>query len=291
MATIHIAAAPISWGVCEVPGWGHQLDPDRVLSEMAELGFEATEFGPEGFLPDSPTAKADTLAGHSLKAVGGFVPAVLHDPGHDPLPQIHRELAGYEATGAGTLVLAAATGIDGYDAERPVLGDAGWATVIGNIDRILTAAADVGVKVALHPHAGTMVETQDDVDHILDGTSLDICFDTGHMFIGGIDPVAFARDHADRVSHAHLKDVSLTHARSVRAGDRAYYDAVVDGMYRPLGQGDIDIVEIIRSLLDSGFDGWFVLEQDTVIATDDSDPARDVRASLDYLTRVTEAVH
>ena len=68
-----VAGAPISWGVCEVPGWGHQLTPDRVLTEMREVGLVATEFGPDGFLPDAPAEKAKVLAAHGLTAVGGFV--------------------------------------------------------------------------------------------------------------------------------------------------------------------------------------------------------------------------
>lgn len=50
-ATIRVAAAPISWGVCEVPGWGRVLDAPTVLREMAELGVQATELGPPGYLP------------------------------------------------------------------------------------------------------------------------------------------------------------------------------------------------------------------------------------------------
>jgi inosose dehydratase len=72
-----IAAAPISWGVCEVPGWGHQMSPARVLQEMSELGFSATEFGPEGFLPMDPTLKVSILKEHAMTAVGGFVPVIL----------------------------------------------------------------------------------------------------------------------------------------------------------------------------------------------------------------------
>ena len=49
-----IAAAPISWGICEVPGWGYQLEPDRVLTEMRGAGLTATELGPDGFLPGDP---------------------------------------------------------------------------------------------------------------------------------------------------------------------------------------------------------------------------------------------
>ena len=49
-----IAAAPISWGICEVPGWGWQYDPATVLAQMGEIGLTATELGPDGFLPDAP---------------------------------------------------------------------------------------------------------------------------------------------------------------------------------------------------------------------------------------------
>ncbi|QPR39747.1 TIM barrel protein [Brevibacterium casei] len=289
MTDVKIAAAPISWGVCEVPGWGYQLEPERVLTEMQELGFDATEFGPEGFLPDDPEARAEVLREHAMRSVGGFVPAVIHDPQVDPLPQIEAELRSFVTAGADTLVLAAATGVDGYDHIRPTLDEAGWETLCGNIDRIVSRAAADGIRVALHPHVGTMVETQDDVDHVLNGSSVDICFDTGHMFIGGIDPLAFVSDHPERISHVHLKDVALSHARRVRAGEVTYYEAVVDGMYRPLGQGDIDIRAIVTTLIGAGFDGWFTLEQDTVVAVAPKvgdGPMRQARESLDYLNSI-----
>ena len=83
-----IAGAPISWGVCEVPGWGFQLDPARVLAEMGEVGLTATEFGPAGFLPAAPDEMAATLDTHHLEAVGGFTPLLLHVPDHDPVPEV-----------------------------------------------------------------------------------------------------------------------------------------------------------------------------------------------------------
>src|SRR6266536_886208 len=78
-----IAGAPISWGVCEVPGWGYQLSPARVLTEMAQVGLAATEFGPDGFLPADPAVMAEFLAARHLTAVGGFTPVVLHEAGHE----------------------------------------------------------------------------------------------------------------------------------------------------------------------------------------------------------------
>ena len=106
-----IAGAPISWGVCEVPGWGYQLGPDRVLKEMREVGLHATELGPEGFLPSEPTAMARSLSQHGLQAVGGFTPLLLHVPGHDPLPGVDRILDGYVASGAKVLVLSTDSGL------------------------------------------------------------------------------------------------------------------------------------------------------------------------------------
>ncbi len=44
-AAMRLAGAPISWGVCEVPGWGYQLAADRVLSEMHDAGLTAAELG------------------------------------------------------------------------------------------------------------------------------------------------------------------------------------------------------------------------------------------------------
>src|SRR4030095_1865503 len=131
---VRIAGAPISWGVCEVPGWGHQLSRDRVLAEMRQVGLPATELGPDGFLPAQPDAMTRGLDQHGLRAVGGFTPLLLHVPTHDPVPEVDRLLQGYDATGAGVLVLSAVTGAEGYD-TRPVLDDDGWMVLLTHLDR------------------------------------------------------------------------------------------------------------------------------------------------------------
>ena len=83
MNAMKIAGAPISWGVCEVPGWGYQLAPDRVLAEMRDVGLSATELGPEGFLPSDPGELTALLESYALSCVGTFVPVLLHDDSHD----------------------------------------------------------------------------------------------------------------------------------------------------------------------------------------------------------------
>lgn len=285
-----IAAAPISWGVIEVPNWGVQLDRERVLAEMTGLGVSATEFGPEGFLPDAPAERAQVLADAGLKAVGGFFPIVLHDAGQDPLPAIERELEAYVAAGADTLVLSAVTGQEGYDGATE-LSDAEWTTLLTNLDRALDVAAAVGVVATLHPHLGTVVESPSAVERVVAGSRIGLCLDAGHFTLGGGDPVQLVQDHADRIVHAHLKDVSLDVAARVRAGEISYRDGVQQGMYRALGEGDARIPEIVAALRDAGYDGWYVLEQDTVVETEaDAERAlENARRSVEFIRAAVAA--
>jgi inosose dehydratase len=281
-----IAGAPISWGVCEVPGWGYQLPAGRVLSEMRELGLTATEFGPDGYLPADPAERSRLLRRHDLTAAGGFVPAVLHDPAIDPLTDVDRALDGFGPAqeDGPVLVLAAATGTAGYEG-RPALDGTGWRTLLANLDRVTAHAAVRGYNTTLHPHVGTMIEKQDEVLQVLDGSAVRICLDTGHLLIGGTDPAELARQAPHRVGHVHLKDVDRELASRVTGQRISYTEGVAAGLYQPLGQGDVDVKGVVSALEVSGYQGWYVLEQDTIlpVAPDGDGPVANVRQSLNYL--------
>jgi inosose dehydratase len=274
-----VAAAPISWGVCEVPGWGHQLSPERVLEELTGLGLTASEFGPDGFLP------GPLMTARGVTAVGGFVPAVLHEPSHDPLPGVRAALDRFTAAGARTLVLAAATGADGYDG-RPEVPAEGWRRLLSRLDEITALASSMGVTAALHPHVGTVVAGPGDVERVLAGSSTGLCLDTGHLLVGGTDPVALAGRAAERVTHVHLKDADAALAADVRSGRTTYTAAVAAGLYRPLGRGDLDLASLVSALEAAGYRGWYVMEQDTVLTEEPppgGGPLDDVRVSLAWL--------
>jgi inosose dehydratase len=269
-----IAGAPISWGVCEVPGWGYQLPAERVLREMHEIGLTATEFGPDGFV------KPEVAQRYGLAAIGGFVPVVLHTD--------LDENAAFDGFRAGdVVVLAAATGTDGYDA-RPELDPSGWRRLLSGLDILNAEAIARGLTAVLHPHVGTMIETTTDVDRVLDGSTIKICLDTGHLMIGGTDPVSLARQAGDRIAHVHAKDVDQRLAGRVQAGDLTYTEAVAAGMYRPLGDGDIDFGAVAAALARHDYDGWWVLEQDTILAEEPvgEGPVADVRRSAEHLEAI-----
>jgi inosose dehydratase len=291
-AVDRIAGAPISWGVCEVPGWGYQLGPDRVLTEMSQVGLAATELGPDGFLPAEPDALAKVLNDHHLTAVGGFTPTVLHLPGRDPLPAVARLLDSYAAADAHTLVLSADSGQAGYD-TRPTLDEEGWRSLLTNLDRIAALAAERGVKAVLHPHVGTMVENGGEVERVLDGSSIALCLDTGHLLIGGTDPAELTRQVPDRIAHTHLKDVDASIAAKVRGGRLTYTEGVRQGMYRPLGTGDVDVPAIVGSLEHNGYTGWYTLEQDTILTEEPTGegPITDVRTSADHVRHLLRNTH
>lgn len=220
-----IAGAPISWGVCEVPGWGYQMSPQRVLTEMKEIGLTATEFGPQGWLPVDAEERAAVVSEFGLKPVGSFFLAVMHDPSFDPIPVVEQELRALEAAGGEFLVLAADSGQEGYD-QRPVLDDEGWRTLFANLSRIADACAARGVTAVLHPHWGTMVQNVDEVERVLDNSTVGLCLDTGHLACGGADVVELVRRYAGRVGIVHAKDVRLDLAKKLLPGEITWSEGI-----------------------------------------------------------------
>jgi inosose dehydratase len=290
-----VAGAPITWGVCEVPDWGFQLDAERVLEEIARIGLRATELGPEGFLPVDAPRLRDLLAVCRLRLVGGFVPAVLHEADvlEEQLARVSASADLLCAGGGDVLVLAASTGEHGYEGSAELDEDS-WRALVRGIDRVIELGSERELTVALHPHVGTVIETPMHIERLLETSSVSLCLDTGHLVIGGADPVEIARAAGHRVTHVHLKDVSADLADQVRTGAVGYRDAVRRGMYRALGTGDLDIGEFVREVERARYQGWYVLEQDTVLEArpgEGAGPIRDAAASLAYLDRVVKEVN
>ena len=280
-----IAAAPISWGVSEVPSWGVQLSAERVLADAQRLGFHAMEAGPPGFLPADAKAAARALDAHGLRCIGGFVTAVLHDRERREaeLASVTRQAAWLREAGAEVLVLAAATGRDGYD-ERMVLSDVEWETLFETLPLVEAIARAAQLATVLHPHVGTVIEHPNDIERLLARSHVDLCLDTGHAFVGGGDPAAIARAAGRRVRHVHLKDADAALSAAVRDRRLSYAAAVQQGLYRPLGDGDARISDVLTELRSFGYDGWYVLEQDVTLKDASADPLPSIERSFTFVS-------
>lgn len=280
-----LAAGPISWGVCEVPGWGLQLPPDRVFAEMTSLGITATELGPLGWLPTDGRQARQVLDRYGLALVGGFVPVVVHEPEQDR--EYARQAAAQLAQAGGELFVAATVQDHAWSTPVPLDAD-GWKRAGDHLDELAAVARQEGVELVLHPHAGTILETAQDVEHALAHTRVPWCLDTGHLLIGGVDPVDFTREHGNRVGHVHFKDVRTDVAARLNRGELTLMQAVQHGLFQPLGSGDARIDEVVDALRRSGYERWLVLEQDLAITGSEppvgGGPALDVAKSIAFLS-------
>ena len=286
-AKARIAGAPVSWGVIEIPEWGYQMPADRVLREAASLGLSAVEAGPEDLLPQDPAEVSEVLAKYDLSLVGGFVPAVLHEPGirERELALVERRARFFGAAGADVLVLAAIPSTGAFE-QTAQLNDGEWRELCETLNAVEEICARHGVKPALHHHVGTIIERDDQLRRFLGSCEMGLCLDTGHLIIGGSDPVEIAELAGDRVSHVHLKDVDRELARKVGTRELSFKEAAERGAFKPLGDGDVDVGAVIDELERSGYSGWYVLEQDTVVETEPGEgegPIANVRKSLEFL--------
>ena len=285
-----IAGAPITWGVDGSPGWGYLMGRDRVMREMVDSGLSATELGPDGYLPTDASELREFLDGYGLSIVGGFVPALLYRPDRvdaelDYVERAARQLA---STGSKVLVLGPSSHHAGYDTSVKMSDDE-WSIFLANLGRLESIVDDAGLRTALHPHWGMAIETGGQIDRLLDHSSVGLCLDTGHAYLGGADPVAIARSAPDRVLHVHLKDVDPAKAQRVRRGEVPFREAVIDGLFVPLGEGAVDIAGVITTLEDAGYRGWYVLEQDVSLKADPpagGGPKADAVESVAYLAQL-----
>ncbi len=280
-----IAAAPISWGVSEVPGWGHQMASERVLGEIRSLGFHAAELGPEGYLTKDEVAGETDASDFSI--IAGFIPIVFRPSQGlvDSLADLNQTFARLRDIGARLGVLAVVSDGNGYD-SRPRLHGTQWREVADALNVVHEIAMANQMRAVLHPHFDTFIESTEDTLLILERSEVDVCLDTGHLALAGSDPVGLASKAPRRIQHVHLKDIDDDLAARVRRRQISYHDAVRQGLFRVLGQGEAKIEEVVTLLVSSGYEGWYVLEQDVALTEEPppgSGPLLGVRSSLDYL--------
>jgi inosose dehydratase len=284
---MRIATAPVSWGIWEMTIDRPDLIPPQTYLDMiVDMGYTATETGPPGYFAPS-AAEAAVRAGRAgVELIATFLPLRLDDPAgfEEDLAALDRTVEVLEATGGGVVLLA--------DMETPERAraagseerrrDTGWDddTVERAAERLQRATDIVrarGLDVALHPHAATHIESENETDRILERTDIGLCVDTGHTVVGGGDPVALARRYAARLRHVHLKDVDGELLGRLQRGEVDMDEVWPLGIFCEFGRGVVPIREFLALPDVRSLDGYGVIEQDRVAVTIDDMAA--VRAS------------
>ncbi len=284
-ATHRLALSPSCWGVSEVKDWGHQIDPERVLSECAAVGEGAITAGPPGFLPDRSDHARKLLRRNRLQVVAGQVQAILHhhETRGPELAHIDGHAHWLAAIGGETLVLSAIPEREAGSTRPDELSNAQWAHLLHLIGSVEHVCARHRLKLAVQPRFGSTIQGPEEIERLLVGSEAGVCLDIAHLVIAGADPIEVVELTAGRIQHVHLNDVDLDLAREVRERSLEYREAVSRSLYRPLGEGGAKVARVTEALRRSDYRGWYTLEQDTRLATTDDRPLGQISRSLEFV--------
>lgn len=271
---VRIATAPVSWGVLmkdtpNVPPYG------QVLDEIREAGYVGTELGPYGYLPFDIPKLRDELEERGLTLISAFtIFNFLAGKGDETVYREALETAQVlSALGCTHIVLSDVLFVEESRAQRAgrirredSLTGAEWDQAAANVDAFAKMVLnDFGMKCAAHPHIGGYLETDFEIDALLERTDpelVGLCFDMAHIAYGGGDPVAVLDKWRDRAWYLHIKECDGRRREEVVGREGDYYDGVSSGVFPELGQGTIDWQGINRILHEMDFDGWGTVEQD-----------------------------
>ena len=294
---IAIANAPVSYGAFEltVGIMPDVPDGDTVLDEVAAAGYAGIDLGPVGYLGAGPDLKHN-LATRGLGLAGGWFEAPFSDPramaetlrglgdlldafdaastnhGFKPKPTIADIGSDVRRAHPGQAVTNRELG---FDAEQ-------WKRFAEGVEMAARCCRDRGYEPTFHPETGTHVEAPWEIEKVLELTSIGLCLDTGHLLLGGGDPLTALRDWRPRINHVHLKDARRSVVQQIVREAAPVSEIWNRGAFCRLGDGDLDVDGVIAEL-ERAYSGWLVVEQD-VLPDRGGAPAADQRANREYLT-------
>jgi inosose dehydratase len=260
------------------------------MDHFVEAGYDATEWGPS--MPTDPAVMAAELRSRGLTMVGAFVALALRDADrYDAEIERAMGIASFIGRIGGSRLIAADSGDDrrhaaaGHVDPADRLTDVAWRSLARGLEEIGARLEPMGMELVFHNHVGTYVETPDETVRLLDETDparVGWCLDTGHLAFGGGDALAMLSRYADRVRHVHLKDVDGAVLARARAEHWTFGQALSAFIFPPLGDGVARIPGVVAALHERGYDGWYVIEQDTA----PGDPTVTARRNREYLERL-----
>jgi len=244
-----IAHSGITWGYTASTA----APAVRDISDVGYAAYESIGDIIEAYDDREPETFAGLLARYDLPLAAVYCVARFHNPTHaaevggGPRADVVRQATRGNELGATTLVLQAA-GRDGRPYEHPIQ----WEGMAAMFNGIAARVAKLGMRTAVHPHTGTLIETRDEIDAIMGAVNPDLVGfapDTGQIAKAGADMLDTLQAYQDRIWHVHLKDWA-----GGRETGYAEYEAI--------GSGVLDIAGIFAILDRADYQGWVTVELD-----------------------------
>ena len=273
--SVRLGINPIGWTNDCMPWLGDFISLDTCLKEAKSAGFSGVELGRK--FPRSAKELGPILKKYGLKLVSGWYSANLMErDAKAEIAAMKDHLSLLRSLGAEVMVFAETTGEIINHAGAPisrrpkVKNAAEWRRLGSRFTEVARYMSDNGVQMAVHHHMGTVVESQADVDRLLEnsGEAVGLLLDTGHMTFAGGDPIAVARKYADQIVHVHCKDIRRYALAACRQRDVSFSEAVLCGIFTAPGDGLVDFKAVFDILSKAKYDGWLVqeAEQDPRVA-------------------------
>lgn len=266
--SVKIGISPIAWQNDDLPDLTADFTMEQALKESREIGYLGVERGRR--MPQDTEGLKKYLAEHDIALCGGWCSGnLMVSSVEDEIKAIAQQVEQFEALKSPCLVYAECSNtVQGEIGtpvnSRPKLSRDAITTYAGKLSEVAKWMADQGLVMAYHHHMGSMIEDQDDVDWLMDGSSdeVSLLFDTGHLQFGGADVLGTLDKWGHRVRHVHFKDVRENVTQQVRARNKSFLDAVIGGAFTVPGdpEGCIDFQTITDVLKKMDYSGWIVVE-------------------------------
>ncbi|MFN4204036.1 MAG: myo-inosose-2 dehydratase [Tabrizicola sp.] len=288
--SVKIGISPISWQNDDLPDLTAAYTMEQALSEAREIGYTGVERGRR--MPADAEGLRSYLTANGLFLCGGWCSGnLLVNDVKTEIEAVRGQVEQFAALNAPCIVYAECSNTVQGDIRVPVNNRPKFApedvrAYGAKLSELAKWMADQGVTLAYHHHMGSFIESEDDVNALMEGSTAEVklLFDTGHLLFGDADVLRVLDRWADRVHHVHFKDIRSEVVADVRENDRSFLDAVIAGAFTVPGDGCINFQAVADKLKVMDYHGWIVVEAEQDPAK--APPYEHAKMGYDHILKV-----
>lgn len=268
---VFLGITPTCWTNDDFPdeGLGDDIPFEQCVDEIAKAGFQGCSIGHK--FPTDVEVLNHELQRRQLRVSEPWVSTYFTCDGQDEQTtnEFRRQMSFVKAVGGQDIGVAElgnsvhpCKDADLAD-QKPVFTDNQWDRLVKGLNRLGNMAAAEGMRLCYHPHMGTGVQTQDELNMLMEraNDNVHLLLDIGHLSWAGGKPMQVIREHGHRIGHVHLKNVRNDVMTEPKLAKASFFDYIKAGIFTvPGDNGIVDFPPILQQLARHGYTGWLVVE-------------------------------